>query len=171
MKLSKGKSDVVPNGPIPGQNFTSDNRNRSWHRPPEVVDFDEAVEMVAKKIMEPKAANSLLTFLEMGMTVATATSTLLLGGMSAGKWTPDMMLMIAGPTARMIELMAKQAGIKYRMGIEEDEEILTANFFTQMDTKNVPSVSTPSKDEMNAIKEEVKTSGKPQLGFAKRMEK
>jgi hypothetical protein len=155
------------NGPIPGENFTSDTRNYPWHRPPEIVDLDEAIEVMAKKIMEPKAANGLLTFLEMGMTVSTAVSTLVLGGIEAGKWTPDMALLLAGPTARMIELMAKKAGIKYRMGIEEDEEILTSNFFT----KSAEKINIPSSEDMKSIKDEVKDSPTPTRGFGRRVEK
>ena len=29
-----------PSGPIPGENFTSDERNYPWHRPPEYTDMD-----------------------------------------------------------------------------------------------------------------------------------
>lgn len=161
MAKNFSKDNVPSNGPIPGENFTSDTRNYPWHRPPQIVDLDEAIEDMFKKIMEPKAANALLTFLEMGMTVATATNILTLKGVEKGKWTPDMMIMLAGPTARMIELMAKDAGIKYRMGIDDDEQPNTGAFF---EGANKP-VKTPSKETMNSIKEEVKSSAKPK-GFA-----
>ena len=150
------------NGPIPGENFTSDTRNYAWHRPPEHVDLDAAIEDMFKKIMEPKAAHALLTFLEMGMTVATATNILTLKGVEKGKWTVDTMLLLSGPTARMIELMAKDAGIKYRMGLDDDEPAPTSAFFEKAANGDI---KTPSKESMNEIKEEVKSSVKSK-GFA-----
>jgi len=40
--------------PIPGANFTADTRNYSWHRPPDLVDYDEAVGYMIDKIDEPE---------------------------------------------------------------------------------------------------------------------
>ena len=34
-------------GPIPGENFTSETKNYPWHRPPEITDYDEALEFAA----------------------------------------------------------------------------------------------------------------------------
>lgn len=156
---------IINNGPIPGENLTSDSRNYPWHRPPEIVDVNEAIELMIKKITAPKASNAILTFLEMGLTVATLTSTLVTKGISSGKWTPDMAILISGPTARIIELMAKKAGIEFRMGIEEDNEIVTATFL-----KSARSVKVPSKTDISNIKEEVVGEVKSK-GFAKPMDK
>ena len=40
--------------PIPGGNFTSDTKNYAWHRPPDLVDYDEAVSYMIDKIDEPE---------------------------------------------------------------------------------------------------------------------
>ena len=40
--------------PIPGGNYTSDTRNYSWHRPPDLVDYDQAVDYLINKIDEPE---------------------------------------------------------------------------------------------------------------------
>ena len=42
------------NAPIPGANYMADTRNYAWHRPPDMVDYDEAVSYLIDKIDEPE---------------------------------------------------------------------------------------------------------------------
>lgn len=132
-------------GPIPGENYTSDTRNYPWHRPPEYKDIDLALDAAAKKLMDKKSAVGILTLLESGLTVASVTTMFVISGVGAGKWTPDFAVLMAGPVARMIELMAKGAGIDYTMGTEEREDFTTINFF-----KGLQEVS--SKEAQKGIK-------------------
>ena len=41
-------------GPIPGENYLTDTKNYPWHRPPDLVDYDEAVSYMLDKIDEPE---------------------------------------------------------------------------------------------------------------------
>jgi hypothetical protein len=116
-------------GPIPGENYTSDTRNYPWHRPPELTDIDAALDVCAKRLTQKKSAMGILTLLEAGATVTAVTDMFLTSGIGAGKWTPDFAILMAGPVARMIELLAKGAEIEYRMGIEDNEPQVTINFF------------------------------------------
>jgi len=117
-------------GPIPGENFTSDTKNYPWHRPPEMTDINDSIDYIVKKILgEKKRSTGLVTMMEMGVPIATITDIVLTQGISKGKWTVDMALLMAGPVARIFEMMAKASGVKYTMGIEEDEEIVTAYYF------------------------------------------
>ncbi len=75
------------------------------------------MDFIAEKLMERKSAAGVVTLLEAGVPVSTMVSTFLLSGMGAGKWTPDFALLLAGPTARIMELMAKGAKVSnYNMG-------------------------------------------------------
>lgn len=156
--------DPLMNSPIPGANLTSDSRNYPWHRPPDIVDFDEAVEFIAKGIMKPKPASGILTMLEMGITVAMVTQMIIMAGMSRGKWTLDLGLIVAGPVARMIEIMADDAGIEYTMGTEEDNTpvVPPVNF---MKKQSKSEYKTPDEQEVSQVVEEIKSKGEPTLGF------
>lgn len=106
-------------GPIPGENFTSDTKNYPWHRPPEFTDLDKAIDMVSKKLLAPESALGIISMLEMKADIATMTSIFLMSGMGAGKWSPDMMLLLAGPVSHILVLMAEGYDIPYDLGIED----------------------------------------------------
>lgn len=110
----------IPTGPIPGENYTSDTKNYPWHRPPEVTELDKGIETAIKQLSSRKGAFGLLNSLQAGVTVVQATDMLITSGIGAGKWAPDLGLLLAGPVARMIEIMAKDAGIEFAMGLEDD---------------------------------------------------
>jgi len=112
-------------GPIPGENFTSDTKNYPWHRPPEHTDLNEAIEYSIKHMTKRQAAFGLLTALEAGVTVAEATRAFVISGISSGKWTPDFAILMAGPIARIIQTMAKGYGIKAELGLDPDAGVPT----------------------------------------------
>jgi hypothetical protein len=105
--------------PIPGGNFTSDTRNYSWHRPPDIVDYDEAVAYMIEKIDEPEQIELVFAMLGIDAHITTVVNVLLLQAVSKGKMGIDLAILIAGPLARYIEIAAKDVGIKYEMGTED----------------------------------------------------
>lgn len=111
--------DSLLNGPIPGENYTSDTRNYPWHRPPEFDDLNEAVEWSMEKLTDEHGSMGLLSLIQGGMTIAQATDIFVTSGIGKGKWTPDYAILLAGPIARIIEMMAKGYDIKYEMGIDK----------------------------------------------------
>lgn len=117
----------IPDGPIPGENYTSDTRNYAWHRPPDITDLDQGVEAAIKQLTKPDQATILLTMLEAGVSVVEATDIFLTSGISKGKWTLDYALLLAGPVSHIIKLMAETYDIKYDMGLE-DKPRATINF-------------------------------------------
>lgn len=133
-------------GPIPGENYTSDTRNYPWHRPPELTDINEALDVCAKKLTQKKAAIGILTLLEAGAPVTTVTDIFLTSGIGAGKWTPDFAILMAGPVARMIELLAKGAEIDYIMGIEDNEVPISIEFFKGLQNINSKSAQAGIKN-------------------------
>jgi len=106
-------------GPIPGENFTSNTKNYPWHRPPEFTDIDDAIEYTIKKFRKKEAAFGLITMIEMGMDISTLTRTYVVNGIGQGRWTPDFAILLAGPVARIMMLMAKSYGVEYDLGIDD----------------------------------------------------
>ncbi len=115
-------------GPIPGENFTSDTKNYPWHRPPELTSYNDAIEYSINKLTSEETSRKILAFVEVGMPIVFATDLFVTQGISKGKWTPDFAILIAGPVARCIELMAKAAEIDYEMGLEPKQPPVTAEY-------------------------------------------
>lgn len=112
--------------PIPGANFLSDTRNYAWHRPPDIVDYDDAVGYLIDKIDQPEEIEAVHAMLGIDAHITTIVTTMLLQTVAKGKIGIDLAVLIAGPLARYIEIIAKDVGIKYEMGVEDkDRMVLT----------------------------------------------
>lgn len=105
--------------PIAGENFTSDTRNYPWHRPPEITDYDDGVDYLIEKLSEQEQAELTYSMLEIGLPITTVVSSMLMQGIAKGKFPIDLALLMAGPLARYIEIIANKNDIKYEMGVEE----------------------------------------------------
>lgn len=112
-------------GPIPGENYTSDTRNYPWHRPPDLVDYDDAIEFVMDQIMEPKTFSTTMTMLEAGASLTGVVSTLNMINIGDGKYPIDLSILIAGPIARYLQILAKENGITADIGNEGIDEYMT----------------------------------------------
>lgn len=106
--------------PIPGENYTSDVRNYPWHRPPEIVEYDDGVEYLMNKLQEQEQAELTYSMLEIGLPITTVVSAMLMQGIAKGKFPIDLAILMAGPLARYIEIIAKTNDIKYKMGVEDE---------------------------------------------------
>lgn len=115
-------------GPIPGENYTSDTKNYPWHRPPEVTSIDQGVELAAKQLMSDDKASGLLTMLQAGLPISTATDIFVTSGIGAGKWTPDFAILLAGPVSHIIQLMAQAEGIDADLGIDLPKNTKTISY-------------------------------------------
>ena len=118
-------------GPIPGENYTSDTKNYAWHRPPEHDSLDTAMEDILTKLLDEENTGA-LTMIESGVTIAELTQIILMSGIMAGKWTLDYALLLAGPTAHVLYLMAKAYEIDCDMGIDKGFKPITSNFITEL---------------------------------------
>lgn len=155
-----------PTGPIPGENYTSDTKNYPWHRPPEITTMDAGIESAMKQLSTKSGAFGLLNTLQTGVTVAQASTMFVTSGIGAGKWTPDFAMLLAGPVARMMEIMAKDAGIKFEMGLEEDY-VPTISFINASIVEE--SVAESAGEELSkqeeSIKMEASSKAPPATGF------
>jgi len=150
-----------PNGPIPGENFTSDERNWPWHRPPEITDIDDALDKVVTDLSETDLGFRYMTLLESGVSVAAVTDIIVTTGVGRGLWTPDFALLLAGPTARLLTIMAKTYNIDYEMGLDTEpalESAETIKYFTRQDSKEANQAV---REEAEDIKQEEDVQSAP----------
>lgn len=142
-------------GPIPGENFTSDTKNYPWHRPPEYTDMDEAIEASFKKLTDDDNSIGILTMLEYGVTVAEVTDMFVTAGIGAGKWTPDFAILLAGPIAHIIYLMAKGYGVDCDLGLDTNDRPLTKAFFDGVERINEKKAATAGDEiDLASIQEQ-----------------
>lgn len=119
-------------GPIPGENFTSDTKNFPWHRPPEYTNLDDAIKYCMDFMLDDESSDSFITMIEMGMTIVDVAGLFALNGIGKGKWTPDYAVLLAGPIAHILVLMCKGYDIEYELGTEPTGKALGAYAFKEM---------------------------------------
>ena len=109
--------------PIAGANYAADTRNYPWHRPPDIVNYDEGVDYMINKMKEPEQIELVFSLLEIDAHVTTVVTSLLMQGLSRGKFSIDLAILMAGPIARYISIIADEQEIKYDMGVGEKDRI------------------------------------------------
>lgn len=109
--------------PIAGANYAADTRNYPWHRPPDLVNYDEGVDYIIQKMNEPQELELVYALLDIDAHVSTVVSSLLMQGISRGKFSIDLAILMAGPIARYIGILADEQGIKYNMGVGDEDRV------------------------------------------------
>ena len=112
------------NAPIPGEALTSSpDTPRAWERPPEYTEQDEAMKAVYLTLTEEDTLKKLINIIDDGIPLDEIAQVILYKGYTEGKFTPDMMLMLAEPTMYLLIAIADYADIKdYVLYNEEDED-------------------------------------------------
>ena len=109
--------------PVPGANLLADTRNYHWHRPPDITDYDEAVSYMISRISQEEQAELVYSLLQIDTTVTTIVSGLLMQSIAKGKIPIDLAILISGPVARYIEVIAQTNGYKYDMGTDTSDRV------------------------------------------------
>ena len=143
-----------PSGPIPGENYTSDERNYPWHRPPEYTDMDSALERVIADFEDdPDTFQKHMSFIEVGLPVTLITEILVMRGISKGYWTVDFGILLAGPIAKILTIFAKSFGIEFNLGIDR-----TPNFPTATELREAMQQPDAVDQSMEAAREEIEVA-------------
>lgn len=125
-KLQQNQFDEVGvnpfNAPIPGESLTASPENaKAWETPPEYTDEDEAMMAVYMVLTEQATLRGLIEIISDGVALDELAQVILYKGYTEGKYTPDMMLMLAEPTIYLLIAIADYAEIKdYVLYNEED---------------------------------------------------
>jgi len=126
-KIKENQFDEVGvnpfNAPIPGESLTaSPETPRAWERPPEYTDQDEAMMAVYMVLTEQDTLRQLVGIISEGVPLDEIAQVLLYKGYTEGKYTPDMMLMLAEPTIYLLIAIADYAEIKDYVLYSEEED-------------------------------------------------
>ena len=110
------------NAPVPGESLTASPESpKAWETPPEYTDEDEAMMAVYMVLTEQSTLRGLIEIISDGIALDELAQVILYKGYTEGKYTPDMMLMLAEPTIYLLIAIADYAEIKdYVLYNEED---------------------------------------------------
>ena len=108
-------------GPIAGQSLTAEPGNRPWQNPPQYTTVDEALEYYIPRMVDPEILPQMIDAMEMGVPLTTIANTLQSGGVMQGYHTIDVGVLIMPVLVEMMAYLGDEAGIKYSIGTERDE--------------------------------------------------
>lgn len=115
-KIKQNQFDEVGvnpfNAPIPGESLTSSpDTPRAWERAPEYTEQDEAMMAVYMELTTQSTLRELINIINDGIPLDEIAQVILYKGYTEGKFTPDMMLMLAEPTIYLLIAIADYADI------------------------------------------------------------
>jgi len=112
------------NAPIPGESLTaSPDTPKAWERPPEYTDEEDAMRAVYMVLTEQDSLRGLIGIISEGTPLDEIAQVVLYKGYVEGKYTPDLMLLLAEPTIYLLIAIADYAEIKdYVLYDGEDDD-------------------------------------------------
>lgn len=98
--------------PIPGQSLTDAPGNAPWEHPPQYNEPESALEFIYEQCMDEEHLAQIIAFLKAGTPVEALTRIILFSGFSQGKWSPDLIALMAKPVGQLIYAIGKRAKVK-----------------------------------------------------------
>ena len=86
---------------------------RPWEQPPTYSNPHVALTSIYDTLLTPESLEGLIGSLHDGVSVLDITSIILYAGFLEGKWSPDVMMLVAEPLMYLIMSFAEQVGIDY----------------------------------------------------------
>ena len=106
--------------PIPGQSLTDKPGNAAWEHPPQMVNTAEAADFIWEQLSTPEFAEQVIAMLDAGIPIEAIARTILFGGFTEGKWSPDVAFIIAEPVMKMIATVGMLGGVKnFRISLDD----------------------------------------------------
>ena len=118
------KANVNPfNAPTPGESLTnSPDMPKAWERPPQFNEQDEAMEEIYMEITSDDNLMPVINLINDGVPLDQLAQVILYRGYTQGKFSPDLMLMLAEPTIYLLIAIADYADIKDYVLYEGEED-------------------------------------------------
>ncbi len=115
--------------PIPGQSLTrSKNEPYPWEQPPKYANIKEALHEIFISLIDENVYPSLVRSLKKGVPIVDLASGVLMEGFKAGKFNPDLMLLLTEPVIYLFMVLAARSGIdNYRIDSDRDEPNIDEN--------------------------------------------
>lgn len=141
--------------PIPGQSLTNDPENPGpYEKPPKFTNLTQAQMFIFQGLTKEEVYVPFMSLLDTGeASIMELTQNILFGGFRSGHWNPDMMLLLAEPTAYMIMALAERADIEFRIDDDPDEDEEDATRMESVlrqktpESKNIPAGAIPKEIE------------------------
>lgn len=140
-------------GPIAGENYTSDTRNYAWHRPPELNTYDEGVEYFLKKLSDPERMSFYTSSMANGLSILDLTTHAMLQMVQDGTVTVDVGILISGPIAKSLEMLAEKQEINYEKGWKNTPTIMTPKIME--DIIRSENEEGPEREVLDLLEEDV----------------
>ena len=118
------KENVNPfNAPTPGESLTSSpEMPHAWEKPPQYTEQDEAMEEVYLQLTSDESLMPVIEMIDEGIPLDQIAQVVLYRGYTQGKFTPDLMLMLAEPTIYLLIAIADYADINDYVLYEGEED-------------------------------------------------
>lgn len=124
VEIDKNAEPFLFDGPIPGQSLTNAKENSyAWEQAPEITSHKEAMEFIFLDLLKEENLETVSSLMIEGTPITDIAQMLLTLGFQAGKWNPDLMLMLIEPTIYMLLAIAEQIGIDPVLDREDDRDI------------------------------------------------
>lgn len=107
--------------PIPGQSLTDTPKNYPWERPPQIVDFNEAIKHHIERLTDVDVMDNVFYALEYGIPSSILVETMLTAAVAKGVHNIDISLIIFPVVHSFVKSAADEAGINYKEEFEKDE--------------------------------------------------
>mgnify|MGYP003132746420 CR=1 FL=1 len=147
--------------PIPGQGLTAELGSRPWQNPPEYSTLEEGMDFYISRLVEPKMAARLLDIIETGVPLTALAETLTLGGVMQGLHTVDVGVLINPILVELMEGLAKNADVPYKVGDTDEQEKPDASLINKV-MRNLDSMDEEVLDEaMSENKEQEDSPAEP----------
>ena len=161
-KLKENQFDEVGvnpfNAPIPGESLTSpSDMPKAWERPPQHSDAENAMEAIYMEITQENTLRRLIDMIDSDVPLDEIAQVILYKGYTEGKFSPDLMLMLAEPTIYLLIAIADYADIKdytlYNEEVDDPDTEIPEDDITPIDM-----------DEDKEVKKEKRKPTKESLG-------
>ena len=120
------KVNPFTNKAVPGQSLTRNpDESPPWERPPEFTRVKPALDTLVEEMLDPDRFVALIQVLaSKKLSIATLAQIMLDEGFRAGRWNPDLMMLLAEPLMIILMAISERAEIRdYEIYEGENEEL------------------------------------------------
>jgi len=136
---------------IPGQSLTDTPKNFPWERPAEMSDPEEAIKFHLENLNEPEVLEDVITLIELGYPLRALSESILTAATMNGKHSIDINLIISPIIYEQLKVIADEAGVPYKTGMEENERAA--------EEKQTEKLEALIRKEINKMDDEIGAEG------------
>lgn len=141
--------DLLNMKPVPGESLVEEPGKRPYERPPQITEVDKALKyLLSSTLDDDEIREELFDVLDMGMSVETVVSAMLMQNFSEGIFTPDVAELVKVPMIQLLTQAASDSGI-------EDLNITNENLPKKRSTEDrVELMRTLNPQKFDRLREE-----------------